>query len=177
MNCSRRLKRGIIGGMGSILLIALDQYTKFLAVKYLRNQPNIVFWKGVFELQYLENRGAAFGIMQGQKLFFVIFTSIAMIGIVWFFIKKIPEAPKYRFLSAQSFEKTITSLNALFLLLLIMFTHKSFTNYKIAKSRITASFDALIIAANALSKSLFRTKISSMLIVHLDEDVLPDSPP
>lgn len=98
MNCSRRLKRGIIGGMVSILLIALDQYTKFLAVKYLQNQPNIVFWKDVFELQYLENRGAAFGIMQGQKFFFVIFTSIAMIGIVWFFIKKIPEAPKYRFL-------------------------------------------------------------------------------
>ena len=98
MNYNRKLKRGIIGGIVSILLILLDQYTKFLAVKYLQNQPNIVFMKGVFELQYLENRGAAFGIMQGQKLFFVLFTSNAMIGIIWFFLNKIPEEKKYRFL-------------------------------------------------------------------------------
>lgn len=96
--CNRRFGRGIISGVISMLLIVLDQYTKYLAVKYLKDQPNIVFWKDVFELQYLENRGAAFGIMQGQKLFFVIFTSIAMIGIVWFFLNKIPEERKYRFL-------------------------------------------------------------------------------
>ena len=95
---NRILKRGILGGIVSVILVALDQFTKYLAVKYLMNQPNIVLWEGVFELEYLENRGAAFGIMQGQKIFFVIFTSIAMIAIAWFYLKKIPEAKKYRFL-------------------------------------------------------------------------------
>lgn len=91
-------KRGIIGAAASILLIFLDQFTKQLAVKYLMNQPNIVILKGVFELQYLENRGAAFGIMQGQKSFFVIFTLIAMLALVWFYMKKIPAMKKYHFL-------------------------------------------------------------------------------
>ena len=95
---NRIFKRGAIGAIVSVFLVALDQFTKYLAVTHLKNQPNIVLWQGVFELEYLENRGAAFGIMQGQKIFFVIFTSIAMIAIAWFFLKKIPDAPKYRFL-------------------------------------------------------------------------------
>jgi len=98
MNGNRMLKRGAIGAIISVFLVVLDQFTKYLAVKYLMNQPNIVLWKGVFELQYLENRGAAFGIMQGQKLFFVIFTSIAMCAIAWFYLKKIPNAKKYRYI-------------------------------------------------------------------------------
>lgn len=97
---NRILKRGLIGTIVSLLLVGLDQFTKYLAVIYLKNQPDIVLWEGVFELQYLENRGAAFGIMQGQKLFFVLFTSIAMILIAWFFLKKIPDDKKFRFVDA-----------------------------------------------------------------------------
>ncbi len=95
---NRILKRGIIGALISTLLVILDQFTKYLAVIYLKNQANIVLLEGIFELQYLENRGAAFGIMQGQKLFFVVFTSIAMFLIAWFFLKKIPDDRKYRYL-------------------------------------------------------------------------------
>lgn len=91
-------KRTLLGAIISTVLVILDQYTKHLAVKYLMNQPNIVLWEGVFELEYLENRGAAFGIMQGQKVFFVIFTSIAMLAIAWFYLKKIPEAKKFCYL-------------------------------------------------------------------------------
>ena len=95
---NKRMKRGIVGAVIATLLVILDQFTKYLAVVHLKDQANIVLLEGVFELQYLENRGAAFGIMQGQKLFFVLFTSIAMIGIIWFFLNKIPEEKKYRFL-------------------------------------------------------------------------------
>jgi len=95
---NRVLKRGVIGAVISILLIGLDQFTKSLAVTYLKNQPNIILLKGIFELEYLENRGAAFGIMQGQKTFFVIFTTVAMAAITWFYLKKIPVDKKYRYL-------------------------------------------------------------------------------
>ena len=95
---NRILKRGIIGAVIATLLVILDQFTKYLAVVHLKDQANIVLLEGVFELQYLENRGAAFGIMQGQKLFFVVFTSIAMCLIAWFFLKKIPDDKRYRFL-------------------------------------------------------------------------------
>ena len=95
---NRMLKRGLMGAVISAILVVLDQFTKYLAVRYLMNQPNIVLWEGVFELEYLENRGAAFGIMQGQKVFFIIFTSVAMLAIAWFYLKKIPQVKKYRYL-------------------------------------------------------------------------------
>ena len=55
-----------IGGLiAGILLILIDQWTKYMAVLHLKEQPAFVLWKGVFELQYLENKGAAFGMLQG----------------------------------------------------------------------------------------------------------------
>ncbi len=62
--------------IGTILMIlaavALDQLTKYLAVIYLKGKDPYVIWEGVFELRYLENRGAAFGILQNQKWFFLV---------------------------------------------------------------------------------------------------------
>lgn len=92
-------KKIIWGIFASAILIALDQVTKFLAVKYLKNQPAVALWKNVFELQYLENRGAAFGILQGKKAFFVIATVLVLILLVYIYLKKIPEEPKFRYLN------------------------------------------------------------------------------
>lgn len=50
--------------------ILLDQFTKYLAVIYLKGQEAVSLIPGVLELRYLENRGAAFGMMQGGKIFF-----------------------------------------------------------------------------------------------------------
>ena len=50
-----------------LLLVGLDQYTKFLAVKHLKDQAEIALIPNVLYFQYLENRGAAFGIFQGKK--------------------------------------------------------------------------------------------------------------
>ena len=61
------LKKAIIGILCSVILILLDQFTKHLAVKHLKDQMPVVLWKNVFELSYLENRGAAFGILQGKQ--------------------------------------------------------------------------------------------------------------
>ena len=95
-------KRGFIGIFLSIILIVIDQITKSLAVKHLKDQAAIVIWENVFELRYLENRGAAFGIMQGQKWFFVIFTCLALVLISWFYLMKIPHEKKYKFLEIIS---------------------------------------------------------------------------
>lgn len=61
----------IIGILGVITGIILDQYTKWLAVTHLKDGP-IPIIDQVFELHYLENRGAAFGMLQNQQLFFII---------------------------------------------------------------------------------------------------------
>ena len=70
-----------------ILLILFDQWTKSLAVATLMNQEPFVIWKDVFQLRYLENRGAAFGMMQGQQTFFVISALLAVVIITYVYFK------------------------------------------------------------------------------------------
>ena len=49
-----------------VLLIAADQATKLLAVARLKDQAPFVLLPGVLELRYLENRGAASGILSSH---------------------------------------------------------------------------------------------------------------
>jgi signal peptidase II len=80
-----------------ILLVGLDQVTKYLAIVYLKSDGPIPIIKNVFELSYVENRGAAFGIMQNKGLFFVITTFIILAFILYYY-RKIPKGQKYNLL-------------------------------------------------------------------------------
>ena len=44
-----------------------------------------VLWDGVFELRYLENRGAAFGMLQGQQMFFLLTGLLVFAAALYFF--------------------------------------------------------------------------------------------
>ena len=65
------------------LLIALDQWAKSMAYNTLRVNGPLVLIKGVFELLYSENRGAAFGILQGKQWFFLIIAVIVVAAAVY----------------------------------------------------------------------------------------------
>ena len=67
-------------------LTVLDQITKLLAVRYLKGQANLILIPGVFELEYLENRGAAFGSFQGMTIPLSILTLILLAVIIWKFL-------------------------------------------------------------------------------------------
>ncbi len=73
--------------LSSILLVALDQWTKYLAVLYLKEKNPIIIIKGVFELSYLENRGAAFGLFQNHRYIFLCTTIIIMAGVLYVYWK------------------------------------------------------------------------------------------
>lgn len=79
------------------ILIFVDQFTKYQAVKYLKDKPAKVLINRVFELNYLENRGAAFGMFQNQKILFVII-AIFMLFAVGYVLFKMPMTKKYKFL-------------------------------------------------------------------------------
>ena len=81
----------------TFILIVIDQISKILAVKYLKDQPPIIIMDGIFELRYLENRGAAFGMLQNQKWFFIIITCIVLLGICYV-IFKVPLKKKYNYI-------------------------------------------------------------------------------
>lgn len=70
----------------SSLIIILDQISKLLAVKYLQGSASYIIKKNFFELTYVENYGAAFGILQDRRTFFIIMTLAVVIGIAFFII-------------------------------------------------------------------------------------------
>ena len=77
-----------------IILIFLDQLTKYFAVTNLKDKDSYILADGIFELHYLENRGAAFGMLQDQKVFFVLVASIILAAIVYILFR-MPYHKKY----------------------------------------------------------------------------------
>jgi signal peptidase II len=74
-------------------LTLLDQITKILAADRLADGPFVII-PGVFELRYLENRGAAFGMLQNQRVFFLVLT-VAFLAIITYIYLRIPADRKY----------------------------------------------------------------------------------
>lgn len=84
------------------LLTGFDQLTKLLAVKNLKGKADIPLIPDVLYFQYLENRGAAFGIFQDRKIFLVLLTSLILVG-VYYVLWKIPADKKYIYLKLLCF--------------------------------------------------------------------------
>lgn len=78
----------------TLLIVVLDQVSKYAAVNYLKGKAPYVIIKGFLQFQYVENYGAAFGILQNKKVFFIIVTSIVIISISFFLIKHSSEINK-----------------------------------------------------------------------------------
>lgn len=84
------MKRGIKIFVGCVLLIILDQITKILALQNLKGQNPVTLIPDVFQLFYVENRGAAFGILQNRQWIFLIITVIVLAALIWA-LPKIPQ--------------------------------------------------------------------------------------
>jgi len=69
-------------------LIGIDQFSKYLALKYLKGVSSIPIINDVFHLTYVENRGAAFGLFQNNQIIFVIVAMIACIVGLYYLYKK-----------------------------------------------------------------------------------------
>ena len=67
------------------LLIVADQITKVLSVQNLKGQPPVDIIKDVLQLTYVQNTGAAWGIMSCWHTFFIVLTSIMFIGFVFIY--------------------------------------------------------------------------------------------
>ncbi len=71
----------------TILILVLDQGTKIWASRVLIQRP-LVLIPGALELTYLENRGAAWGLMQGWRIVFLVATVLFLGVLIWFYAKK-----------------------------------------------------------------------------------------
>jgi signal peptidase II len=74
-----------------IIILAMDLATKYWAYNHLREVRSIPVIENIFHLTYVENRGAAFGILQDQRWVFVVVTIATLIFILWYLYNMEPE--------------------------------------------------------------------------------------
>lgn len=66
----------------ALLAFLVDQVTKWIVATYMTIDQKIPFIPGLIGFTSIRNRGAAFGILQNQRLFFIVLTSVVLVGIV-----------------------------------------------------------------------------------------------
>ena len=81
------------------ILVVLDQASKLWAVSRLKDNGGIDLIHGVLKFYYLPNgnTGAAFGILSGHRLLFLIIAAV-VITVIFYVLLKLPENDKYTLL-------------------------------------------------------------------------------
>ena len=72
-----------------ILAVALDQLTKYFAAAYLSKVATYPLIENVLHLTYVENRGAAFGMLAEHRWVFMIISVVGLTALfVWMAVSK-----------------------------------------------------------------------------------------
>ena len=134
------------------VLVLLDQLTKKWAVSSLRGHDDIILIRGVLQLRYIENRGAAFGILKDSRLFFIILTVLFAVVITVFYMSYYKRQHSsmalvllYSFLTAGAIGNFIDRLLHGFVVDFIYFSLIDFPVFNVADIYITCSCVFVII--------------------------------
>ena len=84
-------KRGIIAGIITALII-LDQMVKAYVVQNIALGEIKSWIPNLVSLTYLQNRGAAFSILQDQQLLFAVITLVVVVGAIWYLHKHMEDS-------------------------------------------------------------------------------------
>jgi len=73
--------------LGSVLL---DQLSKYLVLTYLAPVGSVPLWEGVLHFTYVENTGAAFGMLKDHRWVFLLISTVAIAAILIYMFKARP---------------------------------------------------------------------------------------
>lgn len=68
------------------IIVVADQISKYITIQYLKPLKTVPLLEGVLSLSYVENRGAAFGILQNQRWFLIILPILIVTVIVIYLV-------------------------------------------------------------------------------------------
>ena len=74
----------------ALLILIFDQGTKWLIKENMELYQSIPIIPNIFHLTYIENPGAAFGILANQRMFFIIITFI-ILAFIYYFYRQLKE--------------------------------------------------------------------------------------
>ena len=89
----------LISVIVAAVLTAVDQITKHIALTKLKPIGNTTFIKGFMDFTFVENRGAAFGILNG-KIWLLLILAAIICAVIIYSMLKMPKTKEYRLLKA-----------------------------------------------------------------------------
>lgn len=72
--------------------VVVDQVSKILVVKYLKDIVSVELIPGIFRFTYVENRGAAFGMLSDNRWVFMIISTLAIGALIVYLWKFRPDS-------------------------------------------------------------------------------------
>lgn len=75
-----------------ILVIAADQLSKILVVNNLGLGQSVTAIDGIFNITYVQNQGAAFGVFQGKKVLLIVVSVLIFAALLWYIVKHRPKS-------------------------------------------------------------------------------------
>lgn len=75
-----------------VAAVVVDQVSKILVIKYLKDIVSVELIPGVFRFTYVENRGAAFGMLSDNRWVFMIISTLAIGALIVYLWKFRPDS-------------------------------------------------------------------------------------
>lgn len=72
----------------SAVVAAVDFLLKLLVINNLKPAGTVELIPGLFSLKYVENKGAAFGMLSNARWIFIVFTIVIIIALIYIMIRK-----------------------------------------------------------------------------------------
>ena len=77
--------------LGAVVLgILADYFTKLLAIARRKGENPVPFVRGVLRFSYVENPGAAWGMLANHRWVFMVFSALAIVAIVVYLVRRDP---------------------------------------------------------------------------------------
>ncbi|MBQ1281763.1 MAG: signal peptidase II [Oscillospiraceae bacterium] len=136
--------------------VALDQITKLLTLANIPLGGYVEAIPGLFHFTYLQNTGAAFSILQGQRTFFLILTALFLAGMIFCLVKKIFPKPYFWFLAVitgGAIGNLIDRMRFAFVVDMIEVEFINFPVFNVADIFITCGAVLLVVYALFFDKS------------------------
>lgn len=73
-----------------ILSVAADQITKYLVLENIAMYEDVPVLKGIFHFTYIENKGAAFGMLANNRWVFLVISTVAIAAFIFYIVKYNP---------------------------------------------------------------------------------------
>ena len=151
----RAMKRSkiVLFSLLPVALIVLDQITKWLTRRHFSKKPDdVALIPKVLYFRYVENRGAAWGILQGRFQILSVLSILLIIGFLYA-LYKVPKTRRYMpliiifvFLTSGAVGNLIDRLVFGFVTDFIYFSPINFPVFNVADIYVTCSVFALCIA-------------------------------